>query len=106
MFGNYAAFIGGKMFLGVFGETIFVRLAEEDREKLLRQRGARVFEPTRGRPMKEYVTLPASWRSSGAEARKWVGRSRDWVAALAPRSKPSKRIKSRTRKATKRPRRN
>jgi TfoX/Sxy family transcriptional regulator of competence genes len=36
MFGNLAAFVNGNMCAGVFGESIFLRLSEDDRTELLK----------------------------------------------------------------------
>jgi TfoX/Sxy family transcriptional regulator of competence genes len=63
MFGNLAAFVNGNMFTGLYGEALFVRLSEEDREELLKVKGARLFKPMKGRPMKDYVCVPNEWLS-------------------------------------------
>src|SRR5438552_19066213 len=75
MFGNLAAFVNGNMFLGLFGSQVAVRLPEDDRAELMKQKGAAKFEPMQGRPMKEYVVLPETWRRSRAKAEAWVDRS-------------------------------
>ena len=62
MFGNFAGFVNGNMFLRVFGEAVFVRLDERHRAALLDEPGTAVFEPMSGRPMKEYVSFPEAWR--------------------------------------------
>ena len=87
MFGNSAAFVNGNMFLALFGRNVAVRLAEDDRQELLRQRGASVFEPMAGRPMKEYVTLPEAWRTQPKKAAAWVERSFAWASALPQKKK-------------------
>src|SRR5689334_2939667 len=61
MFGHRAAFVNGRMFAGTFGTDIVVRLDEDARAELLAVSGARIFAPMKGRPMKEYVMLPARW---------------------------------------------
>ena len=58
MFGNVAGFVNGNMFMGLFGNDLFVRLSESDRAMLLQEEGAIVMEPMTGRPMKEYVVMP------------------------------------------------
>jgi len=60
MFGSVAGFVNGNMFMGLHGSALFVRLTEEDRAELLEADGASVFEPMKGRPMKEYVLVPAA----------------------------------------------
>lgn len=90
MFGNVAAFAGGNMFSGLFGDLVFVRLAPEDRAELLQHEGAGGFEPMAGRPMKEYVTLPPAWCGDPEQARAWVLRALQFAAALPPKPKKSR----------------
>lgn len=45
MFGNFAAFVNGNMFIGVFGEAVFARLNEADRARLANEPGTGIFEP-------------------------------------------------------------
>ena len=87
MFGNRAAFVNGNMFLALFGSQVAVRLSDEDRTELLGQKGASGFEPMPGRPMKEYVVLPESWRTSPKKAEEWVERSFAWAKKLPPKKK-------------------
>lgn len=82
MFGNVSAFVNGNMFMGVFGNDLFLRLPEEDREELLNEKGGSLFEPMKGRPMKEYILIPRSWKSQPATARTWVSRSLAWASEL------------------------
>jgi TfoX/Sxy family transcriptional regulator of competence genes len=92
MFGNLAGFVNGNMFTGIFGAGIFVRLSEADRAELLEVPGAAPFEPMAGRPMKEYVVLPETWREEPQRARDWLARSLEWAAAL-PVKEPKPRKK-------------
>ena len=87
MFGNLAAFVNGNMFLALFGSRVAVRLAEQDQLELLMVEGTARFEPMPGRPMKDYVTLPESWRKQRAKAESWVERSLNHAAALASKKK-------------------
>lgn len=89
MFGNVAAFVNGNMFTGLFGQELFVRLPEEDRARAIEEGGA-AFEPMPGRPMKEYVSLPPTWRDDSERARAWIERSREWASTLPPK-RPRKR---------------
>ncbi len=91
MFGNVAAFANGNMFAGLFGKDLFVRLPAEQRARVIGDGGAE-FEPMPGRPMKDYVTLPSSWRREGKSARSWVSRSLAWTVTLPPKErKPRKK---------------
>ena len=85
MFGHTAAFVDGTMFMGVFADRVLVRLGTSDREKLLAEDGAGPFEPMAGRPMREYVLLPADWQDDPDQAKPWVRRSLAYAAALPPK---------------------
>lgn len=89
MFGNAGGFLpgNGQMFLSLFGETVSVRLAEDDRAELLETDGTAVFEPMAGRPMKEYVSFPAEWRDHPDRMTRWIERSVTYVDALPPKKK-------------------
>src|SRR4051812_49219546 len=82
MFGNISSFLNGNMFSGLFGTTIFVRLSENDRLRLLEIEGAALFSPMPGRPMKEYVTFPDKWRHEPEKIQEWLQRSLQWVETM------------------------
>jgi len=82
MFGNLGAFVHGNMFMGLFGADIGIKLPDADRLELLELPGTGPFGPQE-RPMAGYVALPANWPSD--QARSWIGRSLDYVAALPPK---------------------
>jgi TfoX/Sxy family transcriptional regulator of competence genes len=81
MFGYASAFVNGNMFAGTFQDAIVVRLAEADRVALLRLKGAAPFEPM-GRPMKEYVVVPASIVATPKSLSAWIERSHGYARAL------------------------
>ena len=87
MFGNLAAFVNGNMFSGLYGGDRFIRLPDEDRADLLRAEGALVFEPMKGRPMKEYVCVPKEWLEKPSLVRPWISRSLEWSSALPQKKK-------------------
>jgi len=93
MFGSLASFINGNMFAGLHGEELFVRLPEDERQRLLAVEGAAEFSPMPGRPMKEYVTLPEKWRQDADTVSAWVQRSLDWAETL-PVKEPAKKKKA------------
>jgi TfoX/Sxy family transcriptional regulator of competence genes len=94
MFGQPAAFVTGNMFLGVFGDAVFLRLSEEDRAAGLLLEGSRLFEPMPGRPMREYVVLPTALLANAARARLWVDRALRYARGLGPKkARPSARRK-------------
>jgi TfoX/Sxy family transcriptional regulator of competence genes len=84
MFGNVSAFVNGNMFMGLFGSDLFVRLPDSDREKLMKAGGG-PLEPMPGRPMREYVILPATWRKQPKRIQGWVDRSLAWAQGLPPK---------------------
>ncbi len=84
MFGNLGAFVNGNMFMGLFGDSVGVRLDEAGRQELLAVEGTGPFGPD-GRPMKEYVTLPAEWRDALESAAMWVERALALGAQLPPK---------------------
>jgi TfoX/Sxy family transcriptional regulator of competence genes len=91
MFGNLSAFVNGNMFMGVFGGDLFVRLSEADREAVLAAGGG-PFEPMPGRPMGDYVVVPADWQEDPSGTARWVDRSFEHASGLPPKQpKPKKR---------------
>ena len=84
MFGNVSAFVNGNMFFGLFGNDLFVRLSKEDQQELLKK-GASALEPMKGKPMKDYVIMPRTWRDHPETIRQWVSRSLSWAGKLPPK---------------------
>lgn len=85
MFGYASAFVNGNMFAGTFQDAIVVRLAEGDRVALLKVKGAAPFEPM-GRPMKEYVVVPASIVATPKALGAWIDRGHRYALALPAKS--------------------
>ncbi len=86
MFSYPAAFVHGQMFASLFQDRMMLRLSEADRASFLRDHDARMFAPM-GRPMQEYVEVPASLTSSLDALRDWVRRARDYAASLPPKER-------------------
>lgn len=86
VFGQPAAFVNGNMFLGVFGEKVFVRLSEEGGKEATERHGLEPFEPMPGRPMRGYVVLPSKILSDRIAARKWVSKSLAFASGLPPKA--------------------
>ena len=95
MFGNMAAFINGNMFAGIFGDDLFVRLPEPDREKLKRQ-GGKDFEPMPGRAMTGYVCVAAGWQAKAAPARSSIAEALAWTRAMPPKKPAAKKAAYKT----------
>jgi TfoX/Sxy family transcriptional regulator of competence genes len=94
MFGYPSVFLNGNMLASIFQDRIMVRLSESDRADAVKRAGAKPFEPTPGRGMKEYVELPASVIADSPGLRRWLERGITYVAGL-PR-KPAKATKAKT----------
>ncbi len=87
MFGYPAAFVNGNMACCVFGDHLMMRLSEADRTAFLKTKGAKMFEPMPGRPMKEYVEVPSETMKSKAELNKLVKKSVAFVQTMPPKVK-------------------
>ena len=87
MFGLPCAFIDNNMFIGVFKQTLFLRLSEEDRKEFLELPDAMRFEPMPVRNMKEYVVIPEALLYDNPSLISWIQRSVAYVSALPPKEK-------------------
>lgn len=85
MFDYPAAFVGGHMTTALHEGHWIVRLPVDDRAELLAAPGASPFEPMRGRPMKEYVVLPADLVTEPTALDTWVDRAIAHVRTLPPK---------------------
>ncbi len=81
MFGYPALFVNGNMFAGTYQDRVVVRLPEDQRT------GHRPFEPMPGRPMREYVVVPADVVAKPASLRAWLARGLAYAATLPPKNK-------------------
>ncbi len=84
MFGYPAAFLGGHLTTSLHQDRWIVRLAEAD-AAALRELGGSDFEPMPGRPMRGYVSLPASIVADPAALDGWIARAIAHVRTLAPK---------------------
>ena len=90
MFGYPAAFVAGNMFTGLHEDRMILRLGEEDRTVLLREQGARIFEPMPGRPMREYVVVPEALLRSAPKLLGWLRSAEAYARTLPPKSSKKK----------------
>jgi TfoX/Sxy family transcriptional regulator of competence genes len=97
MFGYPALFLNGNMFAGTFQDKVVARLADDARARALKS-GAKHFEPMAGRPMKEYVVVPATDVAKPAALAKWIAQAHAYAATLPEKTRP---VKKTTKKATK-----
>ena len=85
MFGYPCAFENGQLFTGLFQDTLFVRLGQGAAVP-----GGRPFAPMKGRPMKEYVVLPAEMLEDEDAVKGWMRRGLEYARSLPPK-KPAKK---------------
>lgn len=90
MFGYPCAFVNDQMFVGVFQDRLMLRLSDEDRARFLKLPGAKRFEPTPGRVMREYVELSPALLDSQAELKRWLKRGLAYAKSLPPKTKRPK----------------
>jgi hypothetical protein len=84
MFSYPALFVKGNMFAFTFGPKIAVRANEATRAKP----GVKRFEPMPGRPMGEYVEVPAK-DMKGAALKKWMADGLAYADTLPAKAKKS-----------------
>lgn len=82
MFSYPALFVKGNMFAFTFGPKIAVRANEATRAKP----GMKRFEPMPGRPMGEYVEVPAK-DMKGAALKKWMSDGLTYADTLPAKAK-------------------
>jgi len=90
MFGYPAGFVNGNMFIGLFQESMILRLPTGPREEFLKVHNANIFEPMAGRPMREYAAVPQSVMRDKKELAAWVARAFEYGASLKPKSPAAK----------------
>jgi TfoX/Sxy family transcriptional regulator of competence genes len=94
MFGCPAYFVNNNMFTGVHGDSLFIRLSEQDRKEILAKFDeTMVFEPVEGRQMKEYVVLPESLYSRKESLDEWLKRSYVFATSMVPKEQKKKKAK-------------
>jgi TfoX/Sxy family transcriptional regulator of competence genes len=90
MFGFPAGFINGNLFMGLFEDSMILRLPEELRQEMIQQHGAKLFAPMAGRVMKEYVVVPERLLHDRKQIFSWIGKALTYGEALEPKSKKAK----------------
>src|SRR5713101_7716881 len=85
MFGYPAAFANGNLFIGLHQNDFIMRLSEEDRARFSAEYGERVFEPMKGRPMREYVRLPEELLTDARRRAPWIKRSLEYAEGIKPK---------------------
>jgi TfoX/Sxy family transcriptional regulator of competence genes len=91
VFGSPAAFANGHMFAGIQNESFFLRLPDAERESFMQTVSAAQWEPMPGRPMREYVVVPAPLIEGADELNAWLGKSIAYVQSLPPKAAKAKK---------------
>jgi TfoX/Sxy family transcriptional regulator of competence genes len=97
MFGYPAGFINGNLFMGLFEDTMILRLPSDLREELIQAHGAKPFAPMAGRVMKEYVALPEALLRNREPLCSWVGKALAFGESLEPKTAKKKSSKAKTK---------
>ena len=90
MFGYPAGFVNGNMFMGLHQHNMVLRLPDGPRAELLAMEGAATFEPMAGRPMKEYVVVPATLLAAPGDLEPWVAKALAHGGSLPPKAPKAK----------------
>lgn len=80
-FGHPAAYANGNLVTGLHRGDWVVRVDELGRAALAKQ-GARRFETTAGRPLRECMVLPPALLGDRGALARWVKRAFDYTSAL------------------------
>ncbi|MFG3593857.1 TfoX/Sxy family protein [Bradyrhizobium sp. RDI18] len=91
MFGYPAAFANGNLFIGLHQNDFVMRLSEQDRARFSAEFGERIFEPMKGRPMREYVRLPEELLADADKRASWIDLSLHYAEAIAPKATSPKK---------------
>ncbi len=80
MFGGVGFLLNGNMCVGVWKESLIVRLDPQEYDDALAETAARPFDIT-GRPMAGWVMVDPTG-IKGANLGKWIDRAQNYVSAL------------------------
>jgi len=94
MFGFPAGFVNGNMFMGLFEDSMILRLPAESRDELTRLHAGKPFAPMAGRVMKEYVVLPESILRDRQQLSSWVRKALVYGESLVPKAAKAKAAKN------------
>ena len=86
MFGGVGFLLNGNLLVGVWKDSLCVRLGPEQAEEALHERHAKEFDIT-GRPMKGWLLVGREGVADDAQLADWVGRAEKFVAGLPAKDK-------------------
>ena len=81
MFGGLVFLLRGNMLVGIWKQSLIVRLGSEQAAEALKQEHVREFDVT-GRPMKNWIMVDPDGLESDAELAAWIERATEFVETL------------------------
>lgn len=81
MFGGIVFFLNGNMLVGVWMNSLIVRLGEEPGEQALKESHVRVFDIT-GRAMKNWVLVEPAEIEEDGQLKGWIQQAMQFVGKL------------------------
>lgn len=81
MFGGIGFLLNGNLLVGVWKDSLIVRLGEEDGEDALKEPHVKVFDIT-GRPMKNWVLVEPVAVEGDDQLKDWIQRAVKFVGKL------------------------
>lgn len=91
MFGYPAYFVNNNMIGGAFEDGVVLRLGVEEKTRVMKKHSSIKPFQSRGREMKEYVSLPMEAYSDEVLLDELVKKAYDFTASLPPKKKKEKK---------------
>ena len=86
MFGGIGFLLNGNMLVGVWKESLVVRLGEEEGEEALKEPHVKEFDIT-GKPMRNWVLVGPEGVQNDEQLNAWIQRAVKFVVALPAKEK-------------------
>ena len=86
MFGGIGFLLNGNLFVGVWKESLVVRLGEEEGEEALKESHVKEFDIT-GKPMRNWVLVGPEGVQDDEQLAGWIQRAVKFVGALPAKEK-------------------
>ena len=86
MFGGIGFLLNGNMLVGVWKESLVVRLGKEEGEEALKEPHVKEFDIT-GRPMRNWVAVGPDGVEDGDQLKGWIEQALKFVKTLPAKEK-------------------
>ena len=86
MFGGVGFLLHGNLLVGVWKDSLIVRLGPDGRDAAMLEPHVRPFDIT-GRPMKGWVLVEAEGVEDNDQLKGWIQRAMKFVGSLPPKEK-------------------